>query len=199
MIYGRLLAIIQFFCIRGLPTSTNIHVCPLSNYTFVCKHDPQDHKVLQWFMKGYQPYSTFSWRGLSASIVFHVCPFSNYTFVRKHDPHHHNVLVWFREGYPPYSHVLKRASCLNTHSCSLMWFLSHCGILLKQLIVSVMTKYWISWLPRKTPEIYNKNSKWVWSGNTTITNCRQPRGTVRKSRSTITRHQEDKLSKVTKQ
>ena len=30
----------------------------------------------------------------------------------------------------------------------------------------------------------------------TITNCRQPRGTVRKSRSTITRHQEDKLSKA---
>ena len=41
-----------------------------------------------------------------------------------------------------------------------------------------------------------KNSKWVWSGNTTITNCRQPRGTARKSRSTITRHQEDKLSKA---
>ena len=29
----------------------------------------------------------------------------------------------------------------------------------------------------------SKNSKWVWSGNTTITNCRQPRGTARKSRS----------------
>ena len=42
-----------------------------------------------------------------------------------------------------------------------------------------------------------KNSKWVWSGNTTITNRRQPRGTVRKSRSTITRHQENKLSKAT--
>ena len=41
-----------------------------------------------------------------------------------------------------------------------------------------------------------KNSKWVWSGNTTITNCRQPRGIARKSRSTITRHQEDKLSKA---
>ena len=41
-----------------------------------------------------------------------------------------------------------------------------------------------------------KNSKWVWSGNTTITNCRQPRDTARKSRSTITRHQEDKLSKA---
>ena len=28
-----------------------------------------------------------------------------------------------------------------------------------------------------------KNSKWVWSGNTTITNCRLPRGTARKSHS----------------
>ena len=41
------------------------------------------------------------------------------------------------------------------------------------------------------------NSKWVWSGNTTITNRRQPCGIARKSRSTITRHQEDKLSKAT--
>ena len=44
--------------------------------------------------------------------------------------------------------------------------------------------------------ILPKNSKWVWSGNTTITNCRLPRGTARKSRSTIMRHQEDKLSKA---
>ena len=43
----------------------------------------------------------------------------------------------------------------------------------------------------------SKNSKWVWSGNTTITNRRQPRGTAWKSLSTITRHQEDKLSKAT--
>ena len=42
-----------------------------------------------------------------------------------------------------------------------------------------------------------KNSKWVWSGNIKITNRRQPRGTARKSRSTITRHQEDKSSKAT--
>ena len=33
--------------------------------------------------------------------------------------------------------------------------------------------------------------------NTTITNRRQPCGTARKSRSTITRHQEDNLSKAT--
>ena len=37
----------------------------------------------------------------------------------------------------------------------------------------------------------------VWSGNTTITNCRQARGIVRKSHTTITRHQEDKQSKAT--
>ena len=37
--------------------------------------------------------------------------------------------------------------------------------------------------------------KWVWSKNTT--NCRQTRGIVRKSHTTITRHQEDKQSKAT--
>ena len=44
---------------------------------------------------------------------------------------------------------------------------------------------------------YFKNSKWLWSENTTITNRRQPRGTTRKSCSTITRHQEENLSKET--
>ena len=34
-----------------------------------------------------------------------------------------------------------------------------------------------------------KNSKWVWLGYTTITNCRQPHGTARKSRHTnISKH-----------
>ena len=42
-----------------------------------------------------------------------------------------------------------------------------------------------------------KNSKWVWSGNTTITNRKQTHGTARKSHTTITRHQEDKPSKAT--
>ena len=51
------------------------------------------------------------------------------------------------------------------------------------------SRYWLL--------ILIKNSKWVWSGNTTITNCRQLRGTARKSRSTITRHQKDKSSKAT--
>ena len=50
---------------------------------------------------------------------------------------------------------------------------------------------------RTSTFLYIKNSKWVWSGNTTITNCRQPQGTARKSHSTITRHQGDKLSKAT--
>ena len=42
-----------------------------------------------------------------------------------------------------------------------------------------------------------KNSKWVWSGNTTITNCRQTRGIVRKGHITITKHQKEKQSKAT--
>ena len=51
--------------------------------------------------------------------------------------------------------------------------------------------------PNFWPIINIKNIKWVKSGNTTITNRRQPHGTARKRRSTITRHQEDKLSKAT--
>ena len=42
-----------------------------------------------------------------------------------------------------------------------------------------------------------KNSKRVRSGNNTITNCRQTHGTAMKSHTTITRYQEDKLSKAT--
>ena len=44
--------------------------------------------------------------------------------------------------------------------------------------------------------LYTK-SEWVWSGNTTIKNCRQTRDNVKKSHTTITRHQEDKQSKAT--
>ena len=43
----------------------------------------------------------------------------------------------------------------------------------------------------------DKNSKWVWSGNSTITNYRQTSSTVRKSQTTIIRHQENKKSKAT--
>ena len=40
-------------------------------------------------------------------------------------------------------------------------------------------------------------SKWVWSGSTTITYCRQTHGIMRKSHRTIMRHQEDKQNKAT--
>ena len=179
----------SIFCWSGLPASTVFHV-------FMCKHDPQYHKVVQGFMKGYQPYSTFVTRASSLNSL--TCLPIHTLYIRA--PHRNNVLVWFREGYQPYStfveegfqpqqsymfahlyiihscakririaimflydlgratshiqHLLKRASCFNFHSRSLMLFSSHCGILPKQLIVSVMTKYWISWLSRKTPEIY---------------------------------------------
>ena len=43
----------------------------------------------------------------------------------------------------------------------------------------------------------NRKYPFYRSGNTTITNCRQPHGSVKKSHSTITRHQEDNLSKAT--
>ena len=42
----------------------------------------------------------------------------------------------------------------------------------------------------------SKNSKWVWSGYITLRNCIQTRQIVRKSHTTITRHQEDKQSKA---
>ena len=38
---------------------------------------------------------------------------------------------------------------------------------------------------------------WVWSGNTTITNCRQTFGILRKSQITTMRYQEDKQSRAT--
>ena len=44
---------------------------------------------------------------------------------------------------------------------------------------------------------HTKNDKWVWSEYTTITNCRQTRVTARKSHTTVTRHQENNLSKAT--
>ena len=47
------------------------------------------------------------------------------------------------------------------------------------------------------PSIASKNSKWVWSGNTTIINCKQTRGIVRKSHTTILRHQKDKQNNAT--
>ena len=43
----------------------------------------------------------------------------------------------------------------------------------------------------------SQNSKWVWSGNITVTNCRQTHDNVWKSHTAITRHQDDKQSKAT--
>ena len=72
---------------------------------------------------------------------------------------------------------------------------SKMGLIKEMYIVSgicclrqILIFSWCLFLPQ--------NSKWVWSENTTTTNHRQPRGNARKSRSTITRHQEDKLSKA---
>ena len=54
------------------------------------------------------------------------------------------------------------------------------------------------WSPARRRAIKEESeiSKWVWSRNTTITNSRQTHGAGRKSHTTITRHQEDKLSKA---
>ena len=51
-------------------------------------------------------------------------------------------------------------------------------------------------LHKKIMNGMTKNSKWVWLGNTTIKNCRQPRSIAMKSHTTITRHQEDKQSRA---
>ena len=59
----------------------------------------------------------------------------------------------------------------------------------------IKCKYWET-TQHKHKSCDIKNSKWVWSGNTTITNCRQTIDTARKSHTSITRHQEDKLSKA---
>ena len=45
--------------------------------------------------------------------------------------------------------------------------------------------------------IFLKNSKWVWSGNTTSQTADNPHGTARKNGSTTPRHQEDKPSIAT--
>ena len=47
-----------------------------------------------------------------------------------------------------------------------------------------ITKFTIFSIGIHYPSTY-KTSKWVWSGNTTITNCRQTCGIVRKSHTTI--------------
>ena len=56
-----------------------------------------------------------------------------------------------------------------------------------------MSSFFISYIPVHFRLYFiMTNSRWVLSGKTTITNCRQTHGIVRKSLTTITKHQEDK-------
>ena len=101
-------------------------------------------------MKGYQPYSTFVEEGFQPQQSF---MFVHLPIVHSCTNMIHITIMFLHDLWRATSHIqhlLKRVSCLNPHSRSLMRFLSHCGILLKQLIVSVMTKYRIPWLSRKT-------------------------------------------------
>ena len=69
----------------------------------------------------------------------------------------------------------------------------------KKNVIALREIIWDQFKPFRFRHNFKRfeNSKWVWSGNTTITNRRQPHGTARKSHTTITRHQEDKFSKAT--
>ena len=80
-------------------------------------------------------------------------------------------------------HCVATLVAMDTGFRSILIFLF---ISFKTRSISAYSLYW-----------HIENSKRVWSGNTTITDRRQPHGTTRKSHSTITRHQEDKLSKTT--
>ena len=64
------------------------------------------------------------------------------------------------------------------------------------LVVGIVTKQAI-WSSFVNFACRTRNCKWVWSGNTTISNCRHTHGTARKSNTTTMRHHEDKPSKAT--
>ena len=106
----------------------------------------------------------------------------------------HNTSVTSGEWFRCSKHIAQAnelGSCQSNlcHSWGYEW-LQKSNDLLKACFENVNIGSWTSH--------FTKNSKWVWgSGNTPITNRRQPCGIARKSRSTITRHQEDKLSKAT--
>ena len=76
----------------------------------MCKHDPQDHKVVQGFMKA-TSHIQHLLRGLPASTVLHVCPFIHYTFVL-------GIAIMFLydlgRATSHIQHLLKRASSLNS-------------------------------------------------------------------------------------
>ena len=97
--------------------------------------------------------------------------------------------LWRKTGKESYSNSLS--------GYKVEWFSGQfCNILkLSWVFALLWCRMWRLYFTSITAKII-WNSKWVWSGNTTIINCRQPRGTARKSCPTITRHQEDKLSKA---
>ena len=66
-----------------------------------------------------------------------------------------------------------------------LYQLSHCTSYVLLQIWRLVCKGlpFVAWMK---PKSNINNSKWVWSGNTTITNCRQTHGTARKSHTTIT-------------
>ena len=78
--------------------------------------------------------------------------------------------------------------CVRTE-CVLKW----CSML-TSLVFEMQHDYFQK---KNVLTIWPKNSKCIWSENTTNTNCKQTHGTARKSHTTTTRHQEDKLSKAT--
>ena len=100
-----------------------------------------------------------------------------------------SIFIDFRKAFDLVDHrtLIRKLSTYKCSQSSLQWFISY----LESRQQTIDYGHGMSLLS------FIKNSKWVWSGNTTITNRRQPCGTARKSRSTITRHQEDKLSKAT--
>ena len=105
------------------------------------------------------------------------------------------LLKYFRSLVKICSHPFTGLSYIGTPSLPIYRFFPPWHSL------AVLSARWSRCLPKYQPLIlstnYTKNSKWVRSGNTTITNCRQTHGTARKRHTTITRHQEDRLSKAT--
>ena len=85
------------------------------------------------------------------------------------------ILTYFWNGHVAPTPSLMFGCYPTCDSWDLVWRMSRC-------LPLQLARYW--------------NNKWVWSGNTAITNCRQTHGTARKIRSTITRHQENKPSKT---
>ena len=127
---------------------------------------------------------------LSLRIINHALQKTLIKFTEEHHQFYYAIFYW-------YSRLCFNNS-VHEHQCNVQmkqyWANRQYPILMKDQNMREIAQDHYNWTFYKIVSI--KNSKWVWSGNTTITNCRQPRGTARKSRLTITRHQEDKLSKT---